>query len=144
MDSIEQLDVVYEYLKQAKKAVGFKDSEKIEKPGDFFSLIFYPVLVKSRDEFQFPDNVIKSNRDLFSRIGGTTKKDYYNYCERIVENPQDMASKVKNFDLFGFFGEGSGANSDLFKEMIEILARFSSQTGGSVLSALDSAASKSE
>ena len=122
MSAIDQLDIVYEYLKQAKKGVGMTESQEMQRAGDFFSLIFYPKLVKSPDSFQFPDNVVRDNKGLFNRIGGTTKAAYYKYCDRIVQDPTGVAKSIDNFENEGYFGKDSGANVGDFDAIEKAIA----------------------
>ena len=118
MSAVQQLDVVYAYYKSCMKTEGISS---FNRPGDFFGITFFPNIVKESDDFQFPQKAVAQNKGLFARMGGTTKKDYYNYCDKIVGDPQGMKNAISGFDQEGFFGKSSGANKDFFQSMVDEL-----------------------
>ena len=118
MSAVDQLDVVYAYYKAAMKQEGI---DKFDVPGDFFGITFYPKIVKEPMTFNFPPNAIKQNKSLFDRIGGTTKQAYYDYCQKLVNDPEGIRKAIKNFDGDGFFGKNSGGNTDFFSGIVDEL-----------------------
>ena len=114
MSATQQLDVVYAYYKHGMELLGL---QKFNEPGDFFGMTFYPKVIKESMDYKFPDNVITQNKSFFTRIGGTSKRDYYAYCAKIANDPEAMKNATKNFEKEGFFGSASGANMDLFSDM---------------------------
>lgn len=118
MSSLDQLDIVYAYYKAGMKMVGLS---KFETPGDFFAITFYPKLVKVSDSFVFPDNVVQQNKGLFAKIGGTTKKDYYEFYEKLVKDPANIENAVKQFDNVKITGTPSPDNLGIFDQMLKEL-----------------------
>jgi len=118
MSALDQLDIVYAYYKAGMKMVGLS---KFEKPGDFFAITFYPKLVKVSDGFVFPDNDIKQNQGLFAKIGGTTKKDYYDFYDKLVNNPTNIENAVKQFDDVKITGTSSPDQLGIFDQMLKEL-----------------------
>jgi len=118
MSAVQQLDVVQAYYKECMKEIGISG---FNKPGDFFGITFFPKIVKEGDDYQFPQNAVDQNKALFAKIGGTTKKAYYDYCDRLVNGPVAMKNSISNFDQEGFFGAKSGANKDFFQSMVDEL-----------------------
>ena len=137
MSIIDQLDIVYAYYKENMKSLNIS---KFEQPGDFFGVTFYPKILKELPDWQFPPNVVKSNQVLFARMGGITKKDYYDYCDRLVKDPESVKNSIKNFDSEGFFTKESGANdfslNDLFGKELGKIADEVLQKGPASLAAM--------
>lgn len=118
MSAVEQLDVVYAYYKHNMKLYNLTS---FSVPGDFFAITFYPAIIKQGMDSSFSATAIRNNQALFKRIGGTTKRAYYDYCQRLVNDPESIKKSIENFDSEGFFGEGSGANTDLLGNMVKEL-----------------------
>ena len=108
MSALDQLDVVYAYYKQWMSILKI---QKFNLPGDFFGVTFYPKVVTEGMDFKFPQNVVNQNKSYFARIGGITKKAYYDYCQKLANDPESMKAAISSFDKEGFQGEGSGATS---------------------------------
>lgn len=111
MSGLEQLDMVYAYYKNMMESVGISE---FQKPGDFFAITFFPAVINKPDNYVFPEWAVSANKAYFAKFGGTTKADYYNYCDKLVSDPQKAKDKLDNFDLEGFFGKISGAGDESY------------------------------
>jgi hypothetical protein len=99
MSNLEQLDLINSYYDAWIEKLEIK---KPLSPGDFAAIIFYPAIIKKDWEYTFPDEVIAANNDFFSNFskdGKKTKKDYYEYMERVLRDPKETEAK----DIFGDF-----------------------------------------
>ncbi len=106
MSNTEQLDLIKAFYKS------WFEKMKLNRPiipGDFASLTFYPGVIKKDWDWEFPSYVIGKNPDLFKSFAteGKTKKDYYNYIEKILNSKNEY--KDANSNLLGNF---SGAIAD--------------------------------
>ena len=95
-------------------------------PGDFAALTFYPDVIKKDWGWEFPDYVISKNPDLFEGFAteGKTKKDYYNYIDRILNSEKEYTDSNINF-LGNFSGAmidpstyGTKKPLELYKELV--------------------------
>lgn len=118
MSALDQLDIVYSYYKQGMKIAGL---QKIEKPGDFFAITFWPALVKLPDTYVFPDYVVEANKGLFAKIGGTTKKDYYNYYDKLLKDPANLENAVKQLGNVKLTGTPPPDHLGIFDQMLKEL-----------------------
>jgi hypothetical protein len=106
MSNLQQLNLVKSFYQAWIQKMKLK-SPII--PGDFAALTFYPDVIKKDWSWEFPDYVIVKNPDLFNGFSteGKTKKDYYNYIEKIFNNNTEyLDSDLK------FLGNFSGAMVD--------------------------------
>lgn len=118
MSATDQLDIVFAYYKQGMKIAGI---DKFSRPGDFFAITFYPKLVKQPDSFVFPDKDVQHNKGLFAKIGGTTKKDYYNYYDKLVKDPANIENAVKALGNIKITGDMTPDNLGIFDQMLKEL-----------------------
>ena len=102
LSNLDQLDLVFSYYKT------WMDRMKVERPitpGDFASLTFYPDLIKKDWGWNFPRFIIEKNPDLFKGFESNlskTKKDYYNYIDKVFENENEISENE-------FLGNFTGA-----------------------------------
>ena len=92
MDNIAQLDLVKTYYQMWFNKLKIKSP----KAGDFAAVTFYPAVINKKEDWVFPDYVINRNIDLFNEIGTDlerTKKNYYDYMERILNSEKEFKDK---------------------------------------------------
>jgi len=112
MTNVDQLDLVNSYYKTWIESMDLK-SPII--PGDFAALTFYPAVIKKDWDWQFPEYVVDRNYEMFKsfpNVGGITKKDYYDYIDKIFESEKEYTDD--NTKLFGNF-TGTFVSPSLYK-----------------------------
>lgn len=100
MTNTEQLDLIRAFYKS------WFDKMKVKRPivpGDFAALTFYPEVIKKDWDWEFPKYIIEKNPDLFKSFAteGKTKKDYYNYIDKILNSKKEYTDSNNN--LLGNF-----------------------------------------
>lgn len=112
MSNVDQLDLVNSYYKNWIEAMDLKSPIV---PGDFAALTFYPGVIKKDWDWEFPEYVVDRNSEMFKsfpNVGGITKKDYYDYIDKILQNEKEYEDD--NTKLFGNF-TGTFVSPSLFK-----------------------------
>jgi len=127
MPSIEQLDMVRSFYKKWMLILNIKE---FETPGDFFALTFFPDLITVQSDWMFPIDIVKANKNLFSRftnVGDNSKNGYYEYCNLLIENVLMDEYQIPK-DHCGMLGASvcatdPGSGGDKFDQEILELAR---------------------
>jgi hypothetical protein len=90
MSNVDQLDLVSSFYKTWFEKMKLK---KPIVPGDFAAITFYPDVIKKDWEWEFPEYVVNLNIEMFKKFPsgiGRTKKDYYEYIERILDSESEQ------------------------------------------------------
>lgn len=102
MSNVNQLDLVYSFYKSWFEVMKLKDNIT---PGDFAAITFYPTVIEKEMDWEFPSYVIEINGELFKEFkdGAKTKKAYYDYIEKILNNEEEFSDARENDSLLGNF-----------------------------------------
>lgn len=111
MDPVEQLDLVYAYLKNSSLKKASKTSDgKLKDPTDLYLAIYLPILVGKPDTYVIPDNFVKGNEGMFKNNPEHTLGKLREYMRKEVLSipeskwtqlsPEDFISLVKKFSDF--------------------------------------------
>lgn len=118
MDPVEQLDLVYSYLKNSSLKNAAKTSEgKLEDPADLYLSIFLPTTIGKPDSYTFPPKFVKGNEGLFP---DNPEHNLGKLREHIRKNVLSMPESewMKSSD------EGSNEEGSTFTSMIKKFSNF--------------------